>query len=434
MFNILFRVRKDVEAQGYHIGTQEYPESEVLINPARDGLKASFEKQMEEAELASSDRINRLGAQVETLHREKIEAGTIRERMEGVTRVGPPFLKALIGIVAAVFGILGEALYLGPVLEGQGIANREEQLFVALVIVVTAAILIKITVHRLFPPDEVTLGDQADDDEKRHLRRWLPAVVTASTAIFTISLLAMLGLWRAEELIFSASLDGDGESSLGRFLGENPTLTKICVVLLTVALPIAAAWALEWGLRQLHFAWQWRRARRIHIRRGRQLDNVTKKLQAEREKLTKRKEALACRRDEWIKALEEQYELGRRIRARRLPFWWVILKIAMVAALLFALCALAAPFISMWIVDEALMWVILITGWIGLSGVYAMKALHAWERPNPSQLYKQQAVIWRDEALLPGPQVLTGRQARELELLSAAEDRARLNGSAAQQV
>lgn len=439
MLSKLFWGQKEVEAEGFHRGTQEYPEGEVLIDPSRDGLEADFDRRMEEAEQASADRIKGLEARVETLERETGEAGEVRERMERLTKVAPPFMLALAGIVAAVFGVVGEAMYLAPVLQGQGIEDPPEQLFVALVIVVTAAILVKMTIHRLFPPAELKLSDEGAgaEDSRRHLRGWLGAGATAAMAIFTIGMLGMLGLWRAEELIFSASVSEGESSALGRFLGENPTLTKICVVLLTVALPIAAALALDWGLRQLHFAWQWRRARRIHLRRGRQLDKAEKGLEAEREKLAKRKEALARRRDEWVKALEEQYELGRRIRARRLPLWRVILKIAMAAALIFALCALAMPFLAEWVVDEGMQWAILLTVWLGVSLGYAVKALHAWERPNPRQLFRQQAVLWRDEALQPVALPTTAapgdtRMIRAVEstALPAVEERSRLNGAA----
>lgn len=436
MLSRIFSGQKTVEAEGFHRGTQEYPQGERLIDPERDELKAEFERRVEEVELASADRINRLDARVRTLSREKSEAGDIRERMERMTKVAPPFVKALLTLVVGFLGIVGEAYYLAPVLQGQGIVEEYQQIFVALVIVATAAILVEMTIHRLFPPAELTLHETSEGEERRHLRRWLPVVMTAALGIFTLSLLAMLGLWRAEELIFGASAEAGEGSSLGRFLSENPTLTKVCVVLLTVALPIAAAWALEWGFRQIHFAWQWRRARRIHLRRGRQLDTTEKRLVAEREKLAKRKAAIDRQREEWTRALEEQYELGRRIRARRLPLWRVILQIAMAAALFLAACLLAMPLIAGWVPDGGMQWMVLVTGWLGLSGLYAARALHAWERPNPRQLYKQQAVIWRDEALRSGPGFSEVEE--EPKAIAAAghaalpsiADRVRLNGAA----
>jgi hypothetical protein len=206
-------------------------------------------------------------------------------------------------------------------------------------------------------------------------------------------------------LIHSASAAG-ADSALGNFLGENPGLTKICVTLLTLALPIAAAWAMEWGFGRLYLAWHWRRARRNHERQAAQLDRARKQSEAAKEKLRCRLQAIQDQCAEWSQAQEQFHRLGKRIRARRLPLWLLIFKIAATAAALFALCALCEPLVGWLVADFGLRVVVLLTAWLGVSGLAGARLWQGWDRPSPRQLFRERAVIWRSEALEPDASAL----------------------------
>jgi len=404
MFKLKQNAQRPIEETGFYLGTQEWPEGEALLEPAQEEVSAGFARREQELREKSEDEIRRLDARVETLGRETTQAGEDWQAWKSFSIAPPPFVKALLGVVAAGFGIWGEARYLAPVLDGQNIPDETDQMLIALVIVVTAAILVKMAIHRLFPPREVTLISTetcVEPNSNPHLRRWLPVTITALLAAFALTLLVTLGLWRAEELIHSAAVAGQ-DSGLGNFLGENPGLTKLCVMLLTLALPMAAAWAMEWSLARLHPAWQWRRARRNHARKAAQLDQAHKKLDAAKEKLRCRLQAIQDQCAEWRHSQEQFHRLGKRIRARRLPLWLLIFKIAAAALVIFALCLLCEPIVAGLAADFGLRWVILLTAGMGISGLAGVRAWRAWDRPSPRQLFRERSVIWRDEALEPG--------------------------------
>lgn len=425
MFKFMQRAQSSIEERGYYLGTQEWPAGTALLEPAQEEVRAGFARRQQESREKSEDEIRRLDARVETLGRETAQAGQVWRAWESFSIAPPPFVKASLGLVAAGFAIWGEARYLAPVLDGQNIPDETDQMLIALVIVVTAAILVKMAIHRLFPPKELTLNHQqakaepaeppAPPGPNPHLRRWLPAAVTALLAAFALALLVTLGLWRAEELIHSVGAAGE-DSALGNFLGENPGLTKICVTLLTLALPIAAAWAMEWGFDRLYLAWHWRRARRNHTRQAAQLDRGRKQLEAAKEKLRCRLQAIQDQCAEWTQAQEQFHRLGKRIRARRLPVWILIFKIVAAALALFALCALCEPMVGWLVADFGLRGVVLLTAWLGVSGLAGARLWRAWDRPSPRQLFRERAVIWREEAVEPGAPTMAPRPLPALEI------------------
>lgn len=437
MFKFKQATQSSIEERGYYLGTQEWPEGEALLEPAREEVRAGFARREQEVREKSEDEIRRLEARACTLDRETAEAGKVWQAWMAFSIVPPPFVKALLGIVAACFGIWGEARYLAPVLDGQNIPDETDQMLIALVIVVTAAILVKMAIHRLFPPRERELNARetcVEPSSNPHLRRWLPGTITTLLAAFALMLLVTLGLWRAEELIHSAAVAGQ-DSGLGNFLGENPGLTKLCVTLLTLALPIAAAWAMEWSFARLHTAWQWRRARRNHTRKAARLDRARKHLEAAKEKLRCQLQAIHDRCAEWAHSQEQFHRLGKRIRARRLPLWLLIFKLAAAALLLFAICALCEALIAGVVADSGLRWVILLTAWMGASGLAGVRAWRAWDRPSPRQLFRERSLIWRAEALESGapamaPQSRQAIGAAPERMLAASSVNGQLNGAA----
>lgn len=211
--------------------------------------------------------------------------------------------------------------------------------------------------------------------------------------LFAVSLVSVLGWWRAEELIFAGSIGGD---ELGKFLSENPNLSRVVITLLTVGLPLFAAIGFEYGFDSLHAAWQWRKARRAYHRYSRRLNVAQKELEARNAEVEHQVDAIDEQRKQWSGSYLHYRELGKIVGANRRPLWQVALKIAAVAVLIFAVWLLFDPFVSAYIESPVNRTMLAVLLTFSLGGLYAACAIRLWDRPTPEELFKHKRVIWRD--------------------------------------
>jgi hypothetical protein len=203
-----------------------------------------------------------------------------------------------------------------------------------------------------------------------------------------------LGRWRAEQMIFAASLQHAG--AWKQFMASNPDLTRAVVVLLTTGLPIFVAVVFDWGLNGLQLAWEWRKARHQCHKFSRQLSQTEKTLEAETEAKESRLAELDEKCNEWKNSYEHHHALGKQIGAWKTPLWRVILKVTAVCLIIAALCFLLDPYVSEYIFSGTARFFVYALLALGLGGLYAAHAIKAWDRPSAKQLFKQRKTVWRD--------------------------------------
>jgi len=380
-----------VEVEGFYHGTQE-----VSPDPTQAQIDMHFRQSQEKVRLSSIKALKYCQAKIETLKRRKDDIEHHWRALEAETRGMPPQIAMpLLSVVVAALAVIGEVVLLAPVMDGFGIADRTWQLFTALVLVLVSSGLIELSIHQLH-------GDSIEAENGQHVRINLTSQderdqyklarvpVIALLALFTLTFIFVLGWWRAEEMIFSASQQ---QGAWGSFLIQNQKLTRVCVVLLTMGLPIFAAVALDWGIGCLSYAWEWRKTRQTFEKLAQQLDGARMDLEVESETRDCHIATLEAKKNEWINDYLANYEVGRIVGAKRQPLWQVVVKIAAVMLLLLATCLLADPVFVAYLKAGRLAVYFLTT--FGLTGLYAYRLIKEWDRPMPSQLYKQRALNWR---------------------------------------
>jgi succinate dehydrogenase hydrophobic anchor subunit len=304
-----------------------------------------------------------------------------------------------LAVIFAALAIAGEMVLLAPVMDGFGIADPFWQYFTATVLVLVSSGLLELTIHHIHPAsqdeDDNKKGQATNRENRPRPFGVLGVVITVFLTALAFALVCVLGWWRAEEMIFAAEVVGDEWQN---FLSQNPTLTKVCVTLLTIGLPIFAAIAFDWGFDRLRLAWEWRKARWADARYSRKLDAAQKKLEAEQEKRDQQIAILEQQKREWTNTYLEKHELGRLLGAHQRPLARVIFECLVVAALILAGCVLLDPILADYMPSGSTR--ILLYGLVtlGLGGLYTKHALKAWERPTPEQLYNNRAIRWHNEA------------------------------------
>jgi hypothetical protein len=287
-------------------------------------------------------------------------------------------------------------------MDGFGIADPTFQLIFAAVIVITTSGLFEITkkIHAGRTQESPAAEDRSDHEEKRKSRRIGSLIFFGLLTTLSLALVFILGWWRAEEMIYAASVQTGAWKD---FLTNNPVLTRAVVVLLTTALPVFVAMTFDWGLNGLHLAWEWRKSRAIHKRVAKQLDQSQKALEKEIEARDSRKRALEQMSEEWKQAYLQNHELGQKTGAWKLPLWRVVLKICAVALLVLTLCLVLDPVIAQYILSGGMRCLLYACLTLGVGVLYAAYAIKAWDRPTVQQLYDQKATIFRSEIPAPEP-------------------------------
>ena len=383
---------RTIEAEGFRAGTQG-----VSPGPALEEISALVARQKEQENHDATERIKTLEGRVEQLSQRKLDAERHWADLEILTGGMPPqIVLPLCAVLLSALVVIGESIFLAPVMDGFGIADPMWQHLLAAVIVITCSGLIEITKREWLQTrphkDAVkAAGRQEEPTKPAHLGR---RVFFGFMALLALLLVSILGWWRAEEMMFAASAQS-GEWQA--FLGQNATLTRCVVVLLTTGLPVFVALAFEWGLDGLRLAWEWRKSRRVYRQTSTALEQTRKALEGESEKKESRQKALDELREEWKQAYLQNHELGQKVGARQLPLWRVVLKIGAVVFVVITLCLLSDPLLSGYINSDLARILLYACLTVGLGSFYAVYAIKAWDRPTARQLYKQKATLWRTE-------------------------------------
>ncbi|HLE62644.1 MAG TPA: hypothetical protein VI750_05885 [Pyrinomonadaceae bacterium] len=185
------------------------------------------------------------------------------------------------------------------------------------------------------------------------------------------------------------------------FAADNPTLTNLFVTLATIALPVGAALALEYGLEKLRLANEWRKARGDFQRYSKLLDRSQKRLEAAEAKRDHKRERLAQTREEWLNAAKQAHAEGRQVGAHRKPLSRVLFKIVVIGMLIVALVlVLSYVFIdgrmAQHIFSDAARLALYIVASFGFAGWDAARQLRRWDRPTAEQLYEDRVTHWRN--------------------------------------
>lgn len=380
------RKPRDIEAEGFYHGSQGISDKSSLGE-----IGSRFAKQQEAVRLESVEVVRRIEAEVEILSQRNRDAESHWRKLEALANGMPPQIaKPLLAVISAALAVGGEMVLLAPVMDGFGIGNPDWQLFAAAVIVLSASGLCEMALHQIRPRAGIGVEQDTDNHTQGRAGRLIKVAMASVLSVFALSLITVLGWWRAAEMIFAASLD---QSELGSFLGQHPTLTQICVTLLTIALPVFAAVAFDFGFARLRFAREWRRGRRRFLRFSERLNVTRKRLEAEIEKRESFINILGHQRDQWASDYLLNHEIGIRTGARQQPLWQVTLKIAAVTTLILAGWLVFDPSLGIESMEARALLCSLAT--ISLSGLYAYYAIRSWDRPSPRQLLRHRAVTWR---------------------------------------
>jgi ABC-type multidrug transport system fused ATPase/permease subunit len=416
------RDQRDVRAEGFRDGSQQ-----VAPVALPKELQAKFSQAREGVQIAAADGIKRAEAVVAGLDQRIVVAGERWQIMKAeLGELPPALLLPLCAILSAVLVIIGESLFLSPVMDGFGISEYWEQRCLAAVIVLVASGAFEISkklFHRISRP-----APEAADDAATPKRVWVERSIFAVFALLTLATLAfifVLGWWRAEEMAFAATATGGAmqNDSWSRFMGDNLPLTRTLVVLFALMLPAFVAFAFEYGADKLRHAMAWRRSRKPVERLPQQREHAQKKLEAATEKRDRQVTALTEQQAEWTESYLQSHELGRRVGAWRLPLWQALIKIAGFTLLMAALMVVANLIFAAAVDPDRFAterYVIAALVVLGAASVYAYHALYAWDRPTARQLEAQAATLF---ANVPRTAVSGSIAALELpaEVIGAAE-------------
>lgn len=363
-----------IEAKAFALGAKGSP-----IADFENEIEAEFGKLREQKIADSAETIKTLEAQTVVAQKRKDDAEErwtlLNTLHEGRTI---SFVKPALSVATATILVFAEGGLLAPTMDGLNIANQWIQLIVAIAMVGALSGLLEISVHNF---------------HKTPRRLWL-VIAPAAFSIFT---LAIFGWWRGEEVIF-AGLQG-GEST---FASENPWLTRILLTLVTIALPITAAFLMDFGLKWLRFFWERFKARSDFQRFTKEVDENQKKLEAAHEKRAAELEKIEQDRESWLSAARDNWEQGKVIGAWKRPFWEaVVLPTTIVGILIFVIVMIVGmvlidPMLAEFIGSDLSRVALLVLFSIGLTGLFAMHFIRKWNRPTDEELFKQRATHWQN--------------------------------------
>src|SRR5256714_5821339 len=330
-------------------------------------LRAVFAQSRESVRHEAADGIKRLEAWLASVEqRINVMDGRWATVSAAAGELPPALLLPACAVFSAVLVVVGEAIFLAPVMDGFGISEFYEQRCLAAVIVLVASGAFEVSkklFQRLSRGESVKRDAQTTEAPERDAqateeprregqateaprRVWAERGVLAVFVVLTLLSLAfvcVLGWWRAEEMAFAARATGCAlqNDECSRFMGDNLPLTRALVVLFALMLPVFVAFAFEWGADKLRLAVEWRRVRRAVERLPRERERAAKRLEAALEKRDCRLKSLDEQQAEWTQSYAQTHELGERVGAWRLPLWQVAFRIAAVTLLFAAVCFVA---------------------------------------------------------------------------------------------
>ena len=385
--NLRFRAGKqkirNIEDEALFLGAHGVPIENSIAETNSDFDAAVKLLMRESAEIVKDLEANR---EVARHRREDAEKRWLMWNAETAGKV-PPIAPPLWKIVTAFAAMAGEAVLLAPLMDLFGVADPSFQFVLAGVIVIVLALLCEIPIHMW----------------RGQANRY---AVYAVGVCIGFGLIA-LGMFRAFGL---KAIEAKSSPLIGGFLDENSLLSAVVIAFLTVALPVGAAFAFDTGWFELSRRLQWKKARREALNFAEMEEIFAKKTEAEIEKCEKMIAALDEERKARIAAQRQAHEEGKRMGARRRPFWEI-------AFFLFGGCIL----ITVWVLallyifaDDGMSQVVesdlgrfaLYFGFaLGLMSLFSYYVLKRWNSPTVTQFARENRTpIWSGVA--PGNAVV----------------------------
>lgn len=346
----------DLAAQAFYAGAHDVDCQKGLAQIEADHAKAAKRLEAERTPEISSLEAR----QITLLHLEpqaQERWAQMRERHEqDPPRVLVPLLMGEVGLSMA----LAEASLLAPALDMLRVTDPVLQLVLAGVISLASAALIHFVL---------------DARRKQTAANW-PLL---SSATGTLVFLVVFGIWRARALTFAAI---HSKSALAPFMAAWPGLTTLVVGSLTVMIPVAAAFAIDYALHEVWQWWEFVKARRTARSLKTALDSVTKQIECAKNKLAHDLGRLSHQKEEWQAEYAHYWQLGHENGAKKGPLWAVWVKSAAIAMTVMA-CGVVFYFLG-------------VRGAVLMGTVAAIAAglaacahfYHQWEHPTPEQFFR----------------------------------------------
>lgn len=373
-----------IEAEAYFDGAHD-----IAIENSLAETEAGFQQLQEQTERESKDEIKQLEGELEAVKYLREDADNrwqmFREETEGKK---PGFFIPLLAILFSLVAVFAEAWFLAPVLQGWNIVDSVAQFVVATIFVFSLGALMK-----------TALACYEKAGEENSWRNWFNTIFIA---VFALALAICLGIFRADSLAYDARLN----SELGGFLSESVGVNIALSILGTIALPLAAAIAINFGFDKLRYWNQWRKARKDVLKFNKQKEVTEKKLAAETEKLEKRIAEIQATCKEWVNTQKQAHAEGKKLRARRRPLWEVLLLLTGGGVLIISLVMAIAYILfdtslSEVVQSEAARFALYLGFAAGLMALFSYFALKSWNSPSPRQLYSRRTVVWHQDEKAP---------------------------------
>jgi hypothetical protein len=329
-------------------------------------IQAVFNQRRAQAEKATLDRTKPLEAQVEYLTQRTPEVERRwREMHERYPEQEPHVVGPILYVVAGLLAVVAEAVMLAPSLDLLNVVNPTEQRIVAFVIGAVAAVLFHFAWETF---------------QTNHFSR-SRMLISRLAGLGALIALVFLGVLRGQQNAFAAELNGN---PLGQFLHNNPILATGFFIFITVACPLAAAFALTVSLKDIYEWQEYQTAKREGREVPANLIQARKELEAENEKLQKDLAVLEEQRKEWSSAYRTHHERGATIGAKQSPQWLVWLKAISTAAVTAFLCGLFFGSSTVW-------WLLPLAVLLATYVSYRRIRIH----PTPEQYFALQNVQFR---------------------------------------
>lgn len=350
-----------------------------MLDDFENEIRAKFGKEREQKIADSVETVKTLEAQTEVAQKRKDDAEE-RWTMLNTLHEGRTLsvVKPALSVAIATVLVFAEGGLLAPTMDGLNIANQWIQLIVAIAMVGALSGLLEISVHNF---------------HKTPRRLWL----VIAPAAFSIITLAIFGWWRGEEVIFAGTQDGEST-----FASENPWLTRILLTLVTIVLPITAAFLMDFGLKGLRFFWERFKARSNFQKFTKEVDENQKKLEAAHEKRAAELEKIEQDREMWLSSARDSWEQGRTIGAWKLPFWQAVVMPTIIAGILIFVIVMIAgmvlidPVLAGFIENDIFRIALFVLLSLGLTVLFAMHFIRKWNRPTNEELFNQRATHWQN--------------------------------------
>ena len=357
-----------VEAEAFRDGANDVPKDTAVAE-----LDATFGRRKSEAREEGIPLIKDLEARVKTFLARAQEATARWEalKQKHVAAV-PRLFVPLVYLTLTVFTVIAEGTLLAPIMDAFGIANPDHQLIAAGTFVAAAAILFHLYLS----------------NREQETRKLLPSILAGVMAVGLI----VLGIMRAEELTFAATLAG---SLLGQFLTAHPWLGKTLFVLFTFAFPVAAAVGLHEGTNRIHEWWEYRKARRQAKKFSTAANHTEKLLESEKDQLEQQLAQLDEQAKEWKSTYETFHALGAAVGAKRRSVWTIWAKATGLAMLVFVIAAFAVSFTlhSPVVIHFVLCGLLAAAVWV----IAVVHYYRKWQNPSPKEYLRLAHLRFRND-------------------------------------